>query len=74
MDQDIPFLDPEVASLSRDIRADLAEQGRNDLFFFAKGVLGYHIMNSKNKAVEKAVASVKSAATSKKNSSMRKQT
>jgi len=40
-DQDIPFLDSETSSLPRDIRADLAEQGRNDLYFFAKGILGY---------------------------------
>lgn len=44
-DQDIPNLDSEVASLPQDIRADLAEQGRRNLFFFAKGILQYRDMS-----------------------------
>lgn len=40
-EQDIPYLDDEISKLPRDIRADLAERARNDLFFFTKGVLGY---------------------------------
>lgn len=43
-DQDIPFVDEHVASLPADMRADLAEKGRSDLYFFAKGVLGYRDM------------------------------
>lgn len=43
-EQDIPNLDDSVALLPQDIRADLAERGRRDLYFFAKGVLKYHAM------------------------------
>lgn len=40
-DQDIPFLDRETMLLPEDIRQDIAERGRNDLYFMAKGILGY---------------------------------
>lgn len=46
-DQDIPFVDENVAALPSDLRADLAEQGKNDLYFFAKGILGYRDMTEK---------------------------
>lgn len=41
MEQDLPHLDEEVSQLPRDIRKDLAERGRQSLFFFAQGILGY---------------------------------
>jgi hypothetical protein len=41
MEQDIPGLDGTISQLPSDIREDLATRGRNDLFFLAKGVLGY---------------------------------
>lgn len=41
-DQDIPLVDPEIAQLPSDIRMDLAERGRSDLYFFNKGILGYN--------------------------------
>lgn len=40
-DQDLPRLDREVALLPQDIREDIAERGRRNLFFMAKGILGY---------------------------------
>jgi predicted phage terminase large subunit-like protein len=43
-DVDIPNLDDSVAQLPQDIRADLAETGRRNLYFFAKAVLGYRQM------------------------------
>lgn len=43
-DQDLPFLDDTITQLPKDIREDLAEKGRNDLFFFSKGILGYRDM------------------------------
>lgn len=43
-DQDIPNIDRDIALLPEDIRADLAERGRNDLYFFAKAVMGFHQM------------------------------
>jgi hypothetical protein len=43
-DQDIPYVDDEIARMPQDIRADLAERGRNDLYFFNKGILGYRDM------------------------------
>lgn len=43
-DQDIPLLDETVAQLPVDVREDIAEHGRNDLYFFAKGILGYRDM------------------------------
>lgn len=43
-EQDIPLLDKEVVLLPEDIRQDLAEKGRQDLYFFAKAVLGYSQM------------------------------
>lgn len=43
-DQDIPHLDKEVMLLPEDIRRDLAERGKNDLYFFAKAILGYSNM------------------------------
>ena len=44
-DQDIPNLDESTSRLPEDIRSDLAERGKSDLFFFGKGVLGYKDMN-----------------------------
>jgi len=41
---DIPFVDEKVASLPTDMREELALRGRTDLYFFAKGVLGYRDM------------------------------
>lgn len=38
-DQDIPNLDDSLAKLPSDIRADLAETGRRDLYWFNKAVL-----------------------------------
>lgn len=43
-DQDIPHIDEHVSQLPADLREDLAERGRRDLYFFAKGVLGYKDM------------------------------
>ena len=43
-DQDIPFVDEHVAALPADLRKDLAEKGRSDLYFFAKGILSYRDM------------------------------
>ena len=42
VDRDIPFIDDDLAHTPEDIRRDLAELGRNDLFFFSKGILGNH--------------------------------
>lgn len=42
MAQDIPFLDPSIEKLPSDIREDLAETGRNSLFFFNRAVMGFH--------------------------------
>ena len=47
MDKDIPYIDEDLARVPEDIRRDLAEQGRNDLYFFAKGILGYKDMTMK---------------------------
>ncbi len=41
---DIPFVDEHVASLPKDMREELALRGRTDLYFFAKGILGYKDM------------------------------
>jgi predicted phage terminase large subunit-like protein len=43
-DQDLPFLDSEITQLPSDIRQDLAERGKNSLYIFAKGILGYRQM------------------------------
>jgi hypothetical protein len=43
-DQDIPYIDDEIGKMPSDLRADLAEMGRNSLYFFAKGVLGFQDM------------------------------
>lgn len=43
-DQDLPGLDAEITDLSPDIRKDLAEKGKSDLYFFAKGIMGYKQM------------------------------
>src|SRR6267378_1837759 len=43
-DQDIPLLDETISQLPQDIRSDLAERGRKDLFFFNSGVLGMRDM------------------------------
>lgn len=42
MAQDIPFLDESIVKLPADIREDLAERGRNSLFFFNRAVMGFH--------------------------------
>lgn len=34
-------MDPEIASMSKDLRDDLATRGRQSLFFFARGILKY---------------------------------
>ncbi len=41
---DIPFVDEHIAGLPADMREELALRGRTDLYFFAKGVLGYRDM------------------------------
>src|SRR5688500_15665123 len=43
-DQDIPLLDETITQLPADIRQDLAERGKRDLFFLASGVLGMRDM------------------------------
>lgn len=43
-DQDLPGLDKEIVLLPEDIRNDLAERGRNDLYFLSKAILGYSDM------------------------------
>ena len=43
-DQDLPNLSKDITLLPEDIRADLAERGRNDLYFFAKAIMGYRDM------------------------------
>ena len=44
MDQDIPLLDETISQLPSDIRSDLAERGRKDLFFFNSGILAMRDM------------------------------
>lgn len=41
MDQDLPILDDSIVRLPADIRQDLANRGRQDLFFFNAAVLGH---------------------------------
>lgn len=43
-DQDVPFMDETIVRLPADLRHDMAEHGRRDLFYFGKGVLGYRDM------------------------------
>ncbi len=43
-EQDLPNLDLDITRLPQDIRADLAERGRNDLYFFGKAIMGYREM------------------------------
>src|SRR5687768_7149794 len=40
-DQDLPILDATITQLPSDIRQDLANRGRQDLYFFNKAVLGH---------------------------------
>lgn len=41
MATDLPFLDESIVKLPSDIREDLAERGRRDLYFFNKAVMGF---------------------------------
>src|SRR5262249_7844437 len=43
-DQDLPHLDDSIVQLPADLREDLANQGRNNLYFFAKGIMGFSRM------------------------------
>lgn len=43
-DQDLPNLDDEITSLPEDVRRDIADHGKNDLYFFDKAILGFHDM------------------------------
>lgn len=43
-DGDLPHIDERIAQQPEDLRKDLAELGKSDLFFFAQGVLGYKDM------------------------------
>lgn len=43
-DVDLPYLDDEIVRMPEDIRMDLANRGRNDLYFFDKAILGYRQM------------------------------
>jgi predicted phage terminase large subunit-like protein len=45
-DVDLPHLDETISQLPADVRQDLAEQGKNDLYFFSKGILGYRQMTA----------------------------
>ena len=47
MDQDIPLIDADIEKMSTDLRHDLADYFRGDLYAFAKGVLGYTDMTPK---------------------------
>lgn len=47
MDQDIPLLDDTITQMPTDLREDLAEMGRHNLMFFAKGVLGFRDMTER---------------------------
>ena len=44
MAQDIPNIDGEIEQMPSDMREDIADLGRHNLFYFAKGVLGYRDM------------------------------
>lgn len=46
-EQDLPNLDSDITKLPQDIRHDLAELGKSNLFFFAKGILKYKDMTEK---------------------------
>lgn len=46
-EQDIPFVDEAVSRLPSDIRADLAAKGRSNLYFFAKGIMGFKDMTER---------------------------
>jgi predicted phage terminase large subunit-like protein len=43
-DQDIPLLDDTIVQLPSDLRQDMAERGKTDLYYLAKGILGYRDM------------------------------
>lgn len=45
-EQDLPNLDREITLLPQDIRQDLAERGKSDLYFFSKAIMGYRDMTS----------------------------
>jgi predicted phage terminase large subunit-like protein len=45
-DQDLPYLDEDIVRMPEDIRHDLAERGKNDLYFFSKAILGYRQMTT----------------------------
>jgi hypothetical protein len=40
-DVDLPDLDKTIVEMPQDIRQDLAETGRNNLYFFSKAILGF---------------------------------
>lgn len=42
--QDIPMLDDTISRLPQDVLRDMGEQGKTDLFFFAREVLGFRDM------------------------------
>lgn len=44
---EIPFVDERIASQPAEIREDLAELGRTNLFFFSKGILGFKDMTDR---------------------------
>jgi predicted phage terminase large subunit-like protein len=46
-DQDLPNLDKTITELPADIRQDLAERGRTNLFFFATAIMGYKDMTER---------------------------
>ncbi len=46
-EQDIPYIDEEIARQPKDVREDLAAMGRNNLYFFAKAVLGFKDMTER---------------------------
>lgn len=46
-EQDIPYIDEHVSQLPSDLREDLADLGRRDLMFLAKGVLGFRDMTQR---------------------------
>lgn len=46
-DQDIPNIDDSIAQMPKDLRDDLAEWGKRDLYMFGKSILGYKDMMPK---------------------------
>lgn len=53
--QDLPLLDAAVSKLPEDLREEIAQRGRTNLYYFAKAICGFRDMTARAHGDRKSV-------------------